>query len=83
MTGMSEESLAELLAALPAPPQGWVQAAQELPQLRAEADRLVARAESDSAFRQALIDDLEAALRHEGIEPSRPVIARLRAVLDR
>jgi hypothetical protein len=60
-----------------------VQAAQELPQLRAEADRLVARAESDSAFRQALIDDLEAALRHEGIEPSRPVIARLRAVLDR
>jgi hypothetical protein len=83
MTGMSEERLAELLAALPAPPQGWVQAAQELPQLRAEADRLVARAESDSAFRQALIDDLEAALRHEGIEPSRPVIARLRAVLDR
>jgi hypothetical protein len=83
MTGMSEERLAELLAALPAPPQGWVQAAQELPQLRAEADRLVARAECDSAFRQALIDDLEAALRHEGIEPSRPVIARLRAVLDR
>jgi hypothetical protein len=83
MTGMSEERLAELLAALPAPPQGWVQAAQELPQLRAEADRLVARAESDSAFRQALIDDLEAALRHEGIEPSRPVIARLRAVFDR
>jgi hypothetical protein len=83
MTGTSEQRLAELLAALPAPPQGWVQAAQELPQLRAEADRLVARAESDSAFRQALIDDLEAALRHEGIEPSRPVIARLRAVLDR
>jgi hypothetical protein len=83
MTGTSEERLAELLAALPAPPQGWVQAAQELPQLRAEADRLVERAETDSAFRQALIDDLEAALRHEGIEPSRPVIARLRAVLER
>jgi hypothetical protein len=83
MTGTSEERLAELLAALPTPPRGWVQAAQQLPQLRVEADRLVARAESDLVFRQALIDDLEAALRHEGIEPSRPVIARLRAVLDR
>ena len=83
MTGTSEERLAELLAALPTPPRGWVQAAQELPQLRVEADRLVARAEFDAAFRQALIDDLEAALRREGIEPSRPVIAHLRAALQR
>ena len=82
MTGYHEERLAELLAALPMPPQGWVQAAQELPRLRAEVDRLVQRAEADAAFRQALIDDLEAALRHEGVEPTEPVIARLRHALD-
>jgi hypothetical protein len=83
MTETSEERLAELLAALPTPPRGWVRAAQELPRLRAEVDRLVARAEADQAFRQALVDDLEAALRREGIEPSGPVIARLRASLER
>jgi hypothetical protein len=82
MTGYHEERLAELLAALPTPPQGWVQAAQELPRLRAEVDRLVQRAEADAAFRQALLDDLEAALRHEGVEPTKPVIARLRHALD-
>jgi hypothetical protein len=83
MTGYDEERLAELLAALPPPPRGWVEAAQELPRLRAEADRLLARAEADAAFRQALVDDLEAALRLEGVEPSKPVVARLRQALDR
>jgi hypothetical protein len=83
MTGYDEERIAELLAALPPPPRGWVEAAQELPRLRAEADRLLARAEADAAFRQALVDDLEAALRLEGVEPSKPVIARLRQALDR
>ena len=82
MTGYDEERLAELLAALPAPPRGWVEAAQQLPRLRHEADRLVARAEADAAFRAALIDDLEAALRLEGVEPSEPVVARLRRHLS-
>ena len=83
MTGYHEERLAELLAALPPPPNGWVEAAQELPRLRAEVDRLLERAEADAAFRQALLEDLEAALRSEGVEPSGPVIARLRAALAR
>ena len=78
MTGYDIERLAELLSALPAPPRGWVEAAQQLPRMRAEADRLVARAEADAAFRAALIDDLEAALRLVGVEPSEPVVARLR-----
>jgi hypothetical protein len=82
MTGYDEERLAVLLAALPAPPRGWVEAAQQLPHMKSEADRLVARAEADSAFRAALVDDLEAALRLEGIEPSQPVVARLRKHLS-
>jgi hypothetical protein len=83
MTGYHEERLAELLAALPAPPRAWVQAAQELPRFRAETDRLIERAEADAAFRQALLDDLEAALRREGVQPSGPVVARLREALER
>jgi hypothetical protein len=82
MTGYDEERLAELLSALPAPPRGWVEAAQQLPRFKSEADRLVARAEADAAFRAALIDDLEAALRLEGVEPSQPVVARLRKHLS-
>ena len=49
-TRYDEERLGELLAALPPAPQGWVEAAQELPQLRRGLDELVARAEADEAF---------------------------------
>ena len=63
MTGYDEERIGELLRLLPEPPQAWVQAAQELPQARAEIDQIVARAEQDAEFRSRLVADLEAALR--------------------
>ena len=56
-------------------PTGWVEAAAQLPRLRAVLDDLVARAEADAAFRAALIADLEAALAREGVEPT-PAIVR-------
>ena len=58
----NEERLAELLALLKPPPVAWVEAAAQLPALRAVMDDLVARAERDAAFRAALVADLEAAL---------------------
>jgi hypothetical protein len=64
-----ESRLGELLRALPPAPEGWVKAAQELPGARAQLDDIVARAVADAEFRQALIEDLEAALRSEGYEP--------------
>jgi hypothetical protein len=64
LTGI--ERLGELLRLLPPAPAGWVQAAQELPLARAGLDEIVARAEADAAFRQALVDDLEAALADAG-----------------
>ena len=73
MTTYDEERLGELLRLLPPAPPGWVEAAQELPQARVDLDALIARAEEDAAFRQALVDDLEDALRVAGVEP-RPVI---------
>jgi hypothetical protein len=73
-----EERIARLLQALPPAPEGWVRAAQELPRSRAELDEIVARAEADVRFREALIADLESALAAEGFEPNERTLQRLR-----
>ena len=73
-----EVRLAELLRALPPVPEGWVRAAQELPRVRGELDLIVARAEADAEFRQALIRDLEDALRAQGYEPDLMPLDELR-----
>jgi hypothetical protein len=78
MSGYDEDRLGELIAALRPAPDGWVQAAKELPFARAGLDEIVARAEADSAFREALIADLEATLAREGYEPDRPALEALR-----
>ena len=78
MTTYDEERLGELLRLLPPAPHGWVEAAQELPRARADLDALIARAERDAAFRQALVDDLEDALRVAGVEPRPVVVEHLR-----
>lgn len=78
----NEERLAELLALLKPPPVGWIEAAAQLPVLLATLDDLVARAEQDAEFRQALIADLEAALAREGVEPTPHVLDELRARLE-
>ena len=74
-----EERLGELLRLLPEVPEGWVRAAQELPAARAALDTLVARAEADAAERERIVADLEAALVAEGVDPSSPLLAELRA----
>jgi hypothetical protein len=78
-----EERLAELLRRLPAPPEAWVRAAQELPAAQAALDTLVARAELDAAERERIVADLEAALAAEGVEPTSPLLAELRERLAR
>jgi hypothetical protein len=77
-----EEKLGELLRRLPAPPEAWVRAAQELPAARAAMDTLVARAEADAAERDRIVADLEAALAAEGVEPSSPLLSELRERLS-
>ncbi len=74
----TEERIAVLLRLLPPAPEGWVRAAQELPEARTQLDDIVARAEADAAFRQALIADLEQALRSAGYEPSERALVELR-----
>jgi hypothetical protein len=78
MTTYDEERLAELLAALPPAPAGWVKAAQELPAARLGLDEIMARIEEDEAFRRACRADLETALAEAGYEPDAGLLAALR-----
>jgi hypothetical protein len=78
LTDYDSERLGELIGALPAAPQGWIQAAQELPQARKGIDHLIARAEADVEFRARVVADLESALAAEGLVPSPPILAVLR-----
>jgi hypothetical protein len=70
MTTYDIEAIAQLLAALPPAPPGWVAAAQQLPQARAAFDSLLEQAEADAELRARLVADLEAALAAAGIAPS-------------
>ncbi len=81
MQPYDEERLGEILRVLRPAPEGWVRAAQELPYARRTFDEIVARAEADLAFREALIADLESALALEGYEPDHRIVAELRARL--
>jgi hypothetical protein len=74
MHSHNEETLAELLRTLPAPPEAWVRAAQEIPLARRGLDDIVERARADLAFREALIADLERALQDAGYDPD-PALA--------
>jgi hypothetical protein len=78
MPEYNEETLAELLRTLPAPPQAWVRSAQEIPLARRGFDEIVERARADRAFRDALIVDLESALQAEGFEPDPALVEALR-----
>jgi hypothetical protein len=68
MRNYNEEILAELLRTLPAPPEAWVRAAQEIPLARRGLDDIVERARADQAFREALVADLERALQDAGYD---------------
>jgi len=78
MPEYTEERLADLIAALPPAPTGWVEAAAELPFASAVIDEIVARCLAEEGARQAALANLERALRESGVEPSRRLVERLR-----
>jgi hypothetical protein len=81
MSEYDAERLSRLIGMLPPAPEGWVQAAQELPTARRGLDEIVARAEADAAFRAQVLADLEQALQSEGLEPQPRVVDELRRLL--
>jgi hypothetical protein len=82
MPAYDEHRLAELIKRLPPAPEAWVEAAQEIPLVRGRLDDIVARAEADLAFRDALVANLEEALRLEGYEPETIPLDELRRRLE-
>jgi len=78
MTGYDEERLAVLIRLLPPPPQGWTEAAQELPLVGPAIESIVARAGADAAFRARLAADPEAAVEEAGFEATPSVLASIR-----
>ena len=78
MSAYDIERLSRLIGTLSPAPAAWVRAARELPRARRELDSIVERAEADAEYRQALIADLENALRAEGVEPTWPLLDELR-----
>ncbi len=82
MTELSEEQIAELIAALPPAPEGWVQAAIELPAARTAIDQLVAQATEDQARRETILSDLEAALREAGVKPRVQLLEEVKSRLS-
>ena len=82
MSREGEERLGALLRILRPAPAGWVRAAQELPGARRSLDEIVARAEADRDFREALIADLEVALEQAGYEPERRLVSWLERRLE-
>lgn len=81
MTHLTEEQIAELIAVLRPAPAPWLEAAIELPRARAAIDELVAQAVADAARKDAIVADLEAALRAVGLEPTRDLVEDLRVRL--
>jgi hypothetical protein len=77
-----EERLGRLIGLLEPAPNGWVQAAHEIPAFRRMLDGLAARAEADRAFRDSLLADLEAALAETGREPLPSALAEVRRRLS-
>jgi hypothetical protein len=82
MQNYDEETVANLLRVLPAPPKAWVEAAQEIPLARRGLDDIVERARADQAFRDALIADLERALEVAGFESDPALAEAVRARLS-
>ena len=82
MHNYTEEILADLLRTLPAPPEAWVRAAQEIPLARRGLDDIVERAREDRAFRDALIADLERALQSAGYDADPALADAVRAHLS-
>ena len=62
-----EEHIAAQLHLLPAAPEGWVRAAQELPFCRAELDEIVARAQDDAQeiTHSGFLDEDETSISYE------------------
>ncbi len=78
MTDYPDQRLAELIAALQPPPEDCVRRAQRIPAEHPVVRDVLQRAETDAAFRTALVEDVEAALERAGFARDRDTIDAIR-----
>jgi hypothetical protein len=78
MNAYDHNTLASLIAALRPAPQGWIEAAQQLPAARRGIDEIVERAVADASYHERVVADLESALADVGVEPTPPILQELR-----
>ena len=78
MPTYDEIELAALVRLLPPAPEGWVEAATQLPRTRRELERLLPMIERDAELRGAITADLEGALERAGVDPEPALVAALR-----
>jgi hypothetical protein len=83
VTAHDEETLGELLSALPPAPEAWVRAAQELPALRRGLAEIVERAEVDDEYRRRVVADPEAALEEADVVAHAEAVEILRRRLGK
>lgn len=81
MTRYDEERLAELLAAVPAPPAGWVAAAQALPAARRALATLEPELLAGAAAREEATAELEERLRAAGFDADPALVRAVRVAL--
>jgi hypothetical protein len=82
MRNYDEETLAVLLRTLPAAPEAWVKAAQEIPLARRGLDDIVERARADQAFREALFADAKSTLDGAGFDSDPALLDAVRERLS-
>ncbi len=79
----SETELGELLAMLKPAPAAWIEAAKELPRIERGLEQILALAESDVEFRQALTEDLAGAIEQAGFTAEPELVRGVRQRLGR
>lgn len=79
---LDEIAVGRLIAGLPPAPQGWVEAAHEIPTTQAELESIIDRIERDEQFRAAVQADIAEALTEAGFTADDTLVERLRKQLS-
>jgi hypothetical protein len=82
VTSYDEIELGELLSALPPAPEGWVEAAKELPIARQRLEEIVERAKEDEIYRRRVVADPETVLEEADVVAHAENIEIIRRRLD-
>ena len=82
MAEFSEKRLAELLRALPPPPEHWLEAARQAPRIARELDQVLRQIDSQEIDRAWQTAELERAIEAAGLTAEPELVDALRRRID-